>query len=115
MSDKKLYPTFARTSPPGKQVAKFITSLLLYHDWRRVTLIVGEEQTPSAWQRIDSKLREFMTQYHITLNQRKAYKEPYFEVWAGNGSAWHNVMERIVEQTYKTTRGRRLKLSTVKC
>ena len=101
LSDKTRYPTFARTSPPAEQIAKFVISLLLHYDWRKLSLIVGRERTPSDWERIDAKLREMLPRYGIAVNGRYQYKEPYME----DLELGYCPIKRIVEQSYKTTRG----------
>ena len=35
-SDKRLFPTFARTRPPDTQVSKSVLSLLLRYNWMKV-------------------------------------------------------------------------------
>lgn len=39
VSDKTLYPTFARTKPTDSQISKSVVSLLRMYNWRKVTFI----------------------------------------------------------------------------
>ena len=54
VSDKSLYPTFARTSPPGTQITKSIISLLQHYHWSKFTLVVAKTE---KWQNVASKVR----------------------------------------------------------
>ena len=42
LSDKRTYPTFARTIPPPQKIAKSIIAVLKQYDWRRVVVVVGK-------------------------------------------------------------------------
>ena len=64
VSDKRLYPTFARTFPPATQVTRSIISLLLHFNWRKFTLVVG---TSSKWQSIAEKVGHFRAHSHCAF------------------------------------------------
>ncbi|XP_071105845.1 receptor-type guanylate cyclase Gyc76C-like [Haliotis cracherodii] len=95
VSDKKLYPTFARTFPPATQVTKSIISLLLHFKWHRYTLVVGSSHQD---QTIANKLSELSKRHNITINKRMKYKEPHIPVITGNP------FPGIVDETYIGTR-----------
>jgi hypothetical protein len=42
VSDKNLYPTFARTKPHDSQISMAIVSLLLKFDWKKVVFVYNE-------------------------------------------------------------------------
>ncbi|XP_050390613.1 receptor-type guanylate cyclase Gyc76C [Patella vulgata] len=95
VSDKSLYPTFARTYPPASQVTKSIISLLKHFNWRKYTLIVGSshKETTTA-----EKLIQLSEMYNITINDRKTFDEPHIALTTGNP------FPGIVEETYVGTR-----------
>ncbi|XP_041363434.1 receptor-type guanylate cyclase Gyc76C-like [Gigantopelta aegis] len=95
VSDKTLYPTFARTYPPAKQVTKSIISLLLHFNWRMYTLVAGDTHQQ---QTIADYLIELSTLYNITLNDRRNYREPHYPLTVGNP------FPGIVDATYVGTR-----------
>ncbi|XP_064635782.1 guanylate cyclase 32E-like [Lineus longissimus] len=75
VSDKELYPTFARTFPPITQVTKSIVSLLLHYNWRNFTVVYGSEDrmkmvAKSLWLRAK--------QNNMTVNEKIMYTEPFF-------------------------------------
>lgn len=95
VSDKALYPTFARTFPPATQITKSIISLLLKFNWKRFTLVVGsshKQQTCAV------KLLELAEENNITLNDREDYQEPHIPLTTGNP------FPGIVDRTYIDTR-----------
>ena len=97
MSDKSLYPTFARTFPPATQVTTAILSLLNHFAWRRFTLVVGSTE---RWESIASNLQLKADLFNLTINGRFDFGEPYYrELDEGNS------IETIVEQSYIDTRG----------
>ncbi|XP_067672453.1 receptor-type guanylate cyclase Gyc76C-like isoform X2 [Haliotis asinina] len=95
VSEKALYPTFARTFPPATQVTKSIISLLLHFNWHRYTLVVGSSHQD---QTIAEKLSELSKLYNITINKRMKYKEPHIPVLTGNP------FPGIVDETFVGTR-----------
>ncbi|ESO83957.1 hypothetical protein LOTGIDRAFT_108278 [Lottia gigantea] len=95
VSDKSLYPTFARTYPPASQVTKPIISLLLHYNWKKYTLIVGSSHKEKT---IAEKLIELSELYNITINDRKVFEEPHIALATGNP------FPRIVDETYVGTR-----------
>ncbi|XP_033751446.1 receptor-type guanylate cyclase Gyc76C-like [Pecten maximus] len=95
VSDKKKYPTFARTFPPATQVTRSIISILLHFKWSRFSLIVGSSHKQ---QTIAEKLLELAKSYDIVLNDRKDYTEPHIPLTTGNP------FPGIVENTFIDTR-----------
>ena len=42
LSNKTVYPTFARTLPPSGKIAKSIVSVLKHYNWNRVVVITSK-------------------------------------------------------------------------
>jgi hypothetical protein len=42
LSDKTVYPTFARTLPPPEKIAKSIVAVLRHFNWDRVVVLAGQ-------------------------------------------------------------------------
>ena len=42
LSDKRTYPTFARTIPPTQKIAESIIAVLKHYDWRRIVVVAGK-------------------------------------------------------------------------
>lgn len=88
VSDKQLYPTFARTFPPASQVTKSIIALLLHFHWRRVTLVI-EVGPAREWKSIAEKFSQQAKQHNITINSEFEFKDPH-----RNRTAFHEIVER---------------------
>ena len=97
MSDKKLYPTFARTSPPATQVTKSIIALLRHFNWNKFAMVVGSS---AKWQPIAEKMKILAVEHNLTLNGFFEFKEPYFSLKG------KNPFPRIVSESYVDTRGK---------
>lgn len=95
VSNKTLYPTFARTFPPANQVTKFIVSLLLAHNWRQFSLVVGSS---TRLMEIKAKLIHLCEQFNLTINNITTYTEPYIPVLR------MSEIPGIVNSTYAHTR-----------
>lgn len=95
MSDKTLYPTFARTLPPATQVTKSIVSLLQHFGWRRYTMVVS---STSRWQSIADQLLSISAKYNVTNNARFDFQESYVL------ENLNNRMATIVTDSYLDTR-----------
>ena len=101
VSDKKNYPTFARTRPPAAQVTTSILSLLLHFNWTRFSLVVGSSH---GQQRVARKLLQLAKDHNLTVNHVKEFREPYMSLVAGNP------FPEIIQETYVETRGELLLL-----
>jgi len=95
VSDKTLYPTFARTLPPATQVTKSIVALLMHFGWRRYTMVVG---STTRWQSIADQLQSISARHNVTVNARFDFQEPY------TVEDLNNPMETIVTDSYLDTR-----------
>ena len=47
MSNKRMYPTFARTVAPYTDVAPFVAAIMSLYDWTRIGIITSSEH---VWQ-----------------------------------------------------------------
>ena len=81
VSNKELYPTFARTFPPATQVTKSIIALLSNFNWHKFTMIVGSSR---KWQSIAEKLRELSLAHNMSINGRFDFDEPHVPETKGN-------------------------------
>ncbi|XP_064600660.1 receptor-type guanylate cyclase Gyc76C-like [Liolophura sinensis] len=95
VSDKTLYPTFARTLPPSTQVTKSIIALLKHFKWRKFTMVVGSSHKQKT---IADRLAELCDMYDVQINDRKEYPEPHIPLTMANP------FPRLVEETYIRTR-----------
>ncbi|KAH3862698.1 receptor-type guanylate cyclase Gyc76C-like [Dreissena polymorpha] len=95
VSDKKQFPTFARTFPPATQVAKPIISLLLHYNWMKFTLVFGSLHMSKV---IADKIRELAGNHNITINDEQTFNEPHIPLTTGNP------FPGIVERTFVDTR-----------
>ena len=97
VSDKDLYPTFARTFPPATQVTRSIVALLLHFHWQKFTIIVGSSD---RWQGISQKLEELSAEHNLTVNAKHVYSEPHMIDRTGNP------FPRIIADSYIDTRSK---------
>ncbi|XP_059177836.1 speract receptor-like [Physella acuta] len=81
VSDKSLYPTFARTKPTDSQISETVVSILQHFKWNRVTFIYNNntEYTPTA-----ETILELMVAHKVEVNSVHTYGGPYFHNHMGN-------------------------------
>jgi len=98
-SNKKYFPTFARTRPPDTQIAKSVISLLLAYNWTQVAFFYvkhdGSEITPIA-----KTVIKTLNVAGIKLNAIKTWTEDYYHGYRDNP------FEDMVRDTYKDTRSK---------
>lgn len=58
LSDKTLYPTFARTVPPISRLSPPVHALMKYFNWNRVGIITQNSQQWSQWNALVSSLKQ---------------------------------------------------------
>ncbi|XP_012940370.1 receptor-type guanylate cyclase Gyc76C [Aplysia californica] len=75
VSNRELYPTFARTKPTDSQISASVVSILKLFKWNRVTFIhkQAEEYSITA-----DTIYDLMLTHDITVTHRKTYTGPYF-------------------------------------
>lgn len=96
LTDKKRFPTFARTMPPSSKVAKFVYSLLNHYKWSNIVIIAGEKP---SWKQIVEALEELANNKSngITITEK-------CELPAEYTSNHTSKLYRCAEDTYKITR-----------
>lgn len=95
-SNKKDFPTFARTRPPDTQIAKSVASLLLAFNWTQVTFFhVDSEITPIANTVINT-----LNLAGIKINAVRTWNEEYIHGYRVNP------FDELVRETYKDTRSK---------
>ena len=57
LSEKKIFPTFARTIPPISRLAPQIHALLSHFNWTRVGIITQQKQQRTQWSVLEESLR----------------------------------------------------------
>lgn len=96
-SNKRDFPTFARTRPPDTQIAKSVASLLLAHNWTQVTFFYvdheGSEITPIAKTVINT-----LNYAGIKLNAIRTWSEDYYHGYRVNP------FDDLVTETFRDTR-----------
>lgn len=96
-SNKRDFPTFARTRPPDTQIAKSVASLLLTYNWTQVTFLhvdhESSEITPIAMTVIKT-----LTLAGIKINAVKTWNEDYYHGYRVNP------FDDIVKETFRDTR-----------
>ncbi|KAI8512208.1 hypothetical protein Bbelb_088470 [Branchiostoma belcheri] len=100
VSDKSLYPTFARTLPPDTQVSNSILALLENFGWTNVTLVVSETET---WRSVAANLWEVLPSYNITIAFQMEFAHPYLPGLSKEQDG-RDPLHTIVDQTYIDTR-----------
>lgn len=96
-SNKRDFPTFARTRPPDTQIAKSVVSLLVAYNWTQVTFFHvdhdNSEITPIA-----KTVIKTLTLAGIKINAVKTWNDDYFHGYRTNP------FDDMVADTYRDTR-----------
>ncbi|XP_076458574.1 speract receptor-like [Babylonia areolata] len=95
VSDKALYPTFARTKPTDSQISKSVVSLLRMFHWSKVTFI---HSNLSHVQHVANNIYSTLLENGFTVTFRRQYPGPYLH------NHMVNPFVRIVQDTYLETR-----------
>uniref|UniRef100_A0A915CXI3 Receptor ligand binding region domain-containing protein n=1 Tax=Ditylenchus dipsaci TaxID=166011 RepID=A0A915CXI3_9BILA len=103
VSDKKRYPTFARTVPAETKITKSLMALLKHFAWRKFTVVYEKQPANtelfSAIKRAieaENEKLEHVDQKYTILNI-SVVEYPFSEVEKNN-------IEQIISETYPTTR-----------
>ncbi|XP_078045416.1 guanylate cyclase 32E [Augochlora pura] len=99
-SDKKEYPTFARTRPPDTQISKSVVSVLLAFNWTKVTFMYMNSSR-YEFNKMSTVAQTILSAFDaagITVNFLRSWQEPYFDGYTSN--PFHD----IVSETYLETR-----------
>ncbi|XP_077268388.1 guanylate cyclase 32E isoform X2 [Temnothorax americanus] len=99
-SNKKEFPTFARTRPPDTQISKSLLSVLLAFNWTKVTFM-HMNSTMFEFNKMSTIAATILTSFEaagISVNYRRSWNEPYYATHMKNPFHEH------VKQTYRETR-----------
>ncbi|KAL1497780.1 hypothetical protein ABEB36_008678 [Hypothenemus hampei] len=96
-SDKKKFPTFARTRPPDTQISKSVISVLTAFNWTHIVLFYLKSPE-FEFINIASNLRESLPQAGITIISTRFWDTPYHHGYMDNP------FNKLVEDTYRETR-----------
>lgn len=100
VSDKSLYPTFARTFPPDTQVIHSIISLLEYYQWKKFSLIY--ESTP-PYESVALSLLKASRSKNLTINSERKF-ENFYLCCEKQSECCLNPFLTIINTTYEGTR-----------
>ncbi|ESO83952.1 hypothetical protein LOTGIDRAFT_91228, partial [Lottia gigantea] len=99
VSEKEVYPTFARTKPTVSQIAKSVVSILRLFNWKKVTFIHSNREAKIHTADSICEVGFFSINTHgITITFRKIYTKHYFH---GHSE---NPFIKIVSETRLDTR-----------
>lgn len=72
MSDKSIYPTFARTHSPGSLTARSVIALMEYYQWRKFTIITEQVD-------VYRRTADFLAQLagNMTILNQEGFPGPY--------------------------------------
>ncbi|GIX72700.1 guanylate cyclase 32E [Caerostris extrusa] len=94
VSEKSIFPTFARTLPPSSKVSKSLISLLKHFEWNQLVLLVSDN--PSEKQ-IAEALIHLAQKHDISILETFYLPGDYL-------TKDNTTLKEIVLQTYKRTR-----------
>ncbi|XP_046398146.1 uncharacterized protein LOC124164953, partial [Ischnura elegans] len=93
-SDKKRYPTFARTRPPDTQISKSVVSLLLHFNWTQVAF-VHQTSVDSEFSAVAATLMVAMEASGIGIRAVKTWAGPFHLGYMDN--PFHEIIEETKE------------------
>lgn len=96
-SNKKDFPTFARTRPPDTQISKSVLSLLLAYNWTHVTFLYLET-SEDEYRPVANTIISTLQSANIYINAVKTWSKVYHHGYA------RNPFDEIVESTFMDTR-----------
>ncbi|XP_015431472.1 PREDICTED: guanylate cyclase 32E [Dufourea novaeangliae] len=99
-SDKKEFPTFARTRPPDTQISKSVVSVLMAFNWTKVTFMYMNS-TLFEFNKMSTIAKTILSSFEaagVTVNFLRCWQEPYHVTHMTNPFHEH------VTETYRETR-----------
>ncbi|XP_018338733.1 PREDICTED: guanylate cyclase 32E-like [Trachymyrmex septentrionalis] len=99
-SNKKEFPTFARTRPPDTQIAKSVVSVLMAFNWTKVTFLYMNS-TMFEFNKMSTVATTILMSFEaagIAVNYCRSWNEPY------HVTHMKNPFHELVRQTYRGTR-----------
>ncbi|KAL0109405.1 hypothetical protein PUN28_014464 [Cardiocondyla obscurior] len=100
-SNKKEFPTFARTRPPDTQISKSVVSVLLAFNWTKVTFM-HINSTIFEFNKMSTVATTILASFEaagIIVNHRRSWNEPYY-----GATHMKNPFYEHVRETYQDTR-----------
>ncbi|KPM11835.1 atrial natriuretic peptide receptor-like protein 1 [Sarcoptes scabiei] len=97
LSNKTIYPTFARTLPPSSKISKSIISLLKYFNWNTIVLIVSGNPTNKQ---VQESLIKLANEHHIQINLKYHLPDHYL-------SRYQQILEKIIDDSNERTRSKK--------
>nr|XP_045610692.1 receptor-type guanylate cyclase Gyc76C-like [Procambarus clarkii] len=82
-SDKKSFPTFARTRPPDNQISKSVTSILKRFNWRKVTFFYNNSPDEN-FGRVARTIVRTLPSHNITLLATRSWAATYHHGYDSN-------------------------------
>ncbi|XP_071106522.1 speract receptor-like [Haliotis cracherodii] len=95
VSNKQLYPTFARTKPTDFQISKSLVSILKLFNWKKVTFLHSDK---TSYVDTADTICKLLKEYDINVTFRRGYTSPYFHQHT------ENPFIKIVAETKTDTR-----------
>ncbi|RZF40474.1 hypothetical protein LSTR_LSTR000353 [Laodelphax striatellus] len=96
-SDKKNFPTFARTKPPSTQISKSVASLLLEHNWTQVTFLYLRS-VQDDFDKVAATIQSVLETAGVKINMVRWWNEPYHRGYS------ENPFPKLLQDTYRDTR-----------
>ncbi|XP_020284969.1 guanylate cyclase 32E isoform X2 [Pseudomyrmex gracilis] len=99
-SNKKEFPTFARTRPPDTQISKSVVSVLLAFNWTKVTFMYMNS-TIFEFNKMSTVATTILSSFQnagISVNFLRTWSEPYYV------THMKNPFDEYVKETYRETR-----------
>ncbi|KAL1132652.1 hypothetical protein AAG570_010604 [Ranatra chinensis] len=96
-SDKKEFPTFARTRPPDTQISKSVASVLLAFNWTQVTFFYLNS-SDSGLGSVAATILSVLEGSGVKVSATRCWDSPYFHGYM------ENPFHKLVADTYQQTR-----------
>lgn len=99
-SNKKEFPTFARTRPPDTQISKSVVSVLMAFNWTKVTFMYMNS-TLFEFNKMSTIAETILASFEaagVTVNFIRCWEEPY------HVTHMTNPFHKYVTETYRETR-----------
>jgi len=104
-SDKKLFPTFARTRPPDTQISKSVASVLLKFNWKRVAILYSKNSNRD-FEAVARTIQSTISNYNIESVFTSAWTTTFHYGYT------ENPFRDLVERSYKRVRSKFKHVST---
>ncbi|KAB0802102.1 hypothetical protein PPYR_04288 [Photinus pyralis] len=96
-SDKRRFPTFARTKPPNTQISKSIISLLKTFNWTHIVLLYLDSPD-FEYGNVALTIQQSLTAAGFTIIRALQWKTPYHQGYT------ENPFHQLVDDTYQDAR-----------